>query len=67
MTIDEIKSAIKDLPATERRKVALYILELEKDYISGKVGPQVQEDLDAVSKLVQGAIEKLKNVMKEGR
>ncbi len=67
MTIDEVKTAIKALTPAERRKVALYILELEKDYVAGKVGPQVSEDLDAVGKLIQGAIEKMKNVMKEGR
>ncbi len=67
MTIDEIKSAIKGLPPAERRKVALYILELEKDYVAGKVGPQVSEDLDAVGKMIQGAIEKMKSVMKDSR
>ncbi len=67
MTIDEIKSAIKVLPPAERRKVALYILELEKDYVAGKVGPQVSEDLDAVGKMIQGAIEKMKSVMKDSR
>ena len=67
MTIEELKTAIKGLPVVERRKVALYILELEKDHMRDTVGPQVTEDLVAVSKVVQGAIEKLKSLVKDGR
>lgn len=67
MTVEEVKSVIRDLSVSDRRKVALYILELEKDRVKDAVGPQVSEDLDAVSKLLQGAIEKVKNVMGEKR
>jgi hypothetical protein len=67
MTVEEIKASIKDLSVADRRKVALYILELEKDRLKDTVGPQISEDIDSVSKLVQGAIDKLKNVIKDGR
>ena len=67
MTIEEVKAAVRELPVAERRKVALYILELEKDRMKETVGPQVSEDLDALSKLIQGAIEKVKDLVKDGR
>lgn len=60
MGIDEVKSAIRDLSISERRRVALYILELEKEHVQKTVGPQIAEDLDDVSKVVCEAIEKLK-------
>ncbi len=67
MTIEEIKAAVKELPVAERRKVALYILELEKDRVKDAMGPQVTEDLDALSKMIQGAIDKVKEVVKDRR
>lgn len=57
MPLDQIKSAIRTLTPQDRRKVVLYILELEKEHI----GPQIAEDIDAVSKVVQDALQKLKN------
>ena len=60
MGIEEIKSAIKSLPPDERRKVALYILELEKEHVQKTIGPQIAENLDTASKAFQEAIEKLK-------
>jgi hypothetical protein len=60
MGLEEIKSTIKGLTVKERRKVALYILELEKEYVSKTIGPQLAEDLNDVSKVVQEAFEKLK-------
>ena len=60
VNIDEIKSAIKALTPDERRKVALFILELEKEHIQKTVGPQIAEGLDTASKAFQEAIEKLK-------
>ena len=60
MGIEEIKTAIKGLPANERRKVALYILELEKEYVQKTIGPQIAEDVEDVSRVFQEAIEKLK-------
>lgn len=60
MQLEEIKSAIRSLPAKERRQVALYILELEKDQVQKTIGPQIAEDVEAVSKVVQDAIQRLK-------
>ena len=60
MGLEDIKSAIRSLPANERRQVALYILELEKEHVQNTVGPQIAQDVDAVSKVLQDAIQKLK-------
>lgn len=60
MGIEEIKTAIKGLTANERRKVALYILELEKEHLQKTIGPQIAEDVEDVSRVFQAAIEKLK-------
>jgi hypothetical protein len=60
MEIEEIKTAIKALTVDERRSVALYILELEKEHMKEKIGPQISKDLDDVSKVVQDAMDKLK-------
>jgi hypothetical protein len=60
MTIEEIKTAVRELPAQDRRKIALYILELEKDHMQKTYGPQIAADVDAVSKVVQDAFDKLK-------
>jgi hypothetical protein len=60
MDIDDIKTAIKNLPTDDRRNVALYILELEKEHVQNTYGPQIVEDVESVSKVVQEAIDKLK-------
>lgn len=60
MGIDDIKTAIKNLPTDDRRKVALYILELEKEHVQKTYGPQIVEDVESVTKVVQEAIDKLK-------
>jgi hypothetical protein len=60
MGIEDIKTAIKALTVDERRNVALYILELEKEHLKQKVGPQISKDMDDVSKVVQDAMDKLK-------
>jgi hypothetical protein len=65
MTLEEIKTAVQALPKEDRRKLGVYILELEKDYFQKTVGPQIVDDLDAVSKVVQETIEKMKRKMKE--
>ena len=65
MTLDELKSAVKTLSVEERRKVALYILELEKEHLQEKVGPQIAEDLDSVSKVLQETFQKIKKAVKE--
>jgi hypothetical protein len=65
MQVEQIKTAIKDLPVEDRRKVALYILELEKDYFKGTIGPQIAEDLESVSKVIQDAAEKVKQHLRD--
>lgn len=60
MEIEELKSAIKGLSVQDRRKLALYILELEKEHVSKTVGPQIAKDVEDVSRVVQEALEKLK-------
>jgi len=65
MTLEEIKTAVQALPKEDRRKLGVYILELEKDYFQKTVGPQIVDDLDAVSKVVQETIEKMKRKMKD--
>ncbi len=63
MEIEEIKAAIKELSPQDRRKVALYILELEKEHVKKTMGPQLEEDLNDVSKVVQDAVERLKKLV----
>jgi hypothetical protein len=60
MVLEEVKTAIRALPVDERRKIALFILELEKEHVQKTVGPQIAEDLEDVSKVIREAIEKLK-------
>jgi len=66
MGIEEIKTAIRELGVQERRKIALFILELEKEHVSQTVGPQIAKDLDDVSKVVQEAVDKLKKFVSKG-
>jgi hypothetical protein len=65
MQLEEIKTAIKALTVDDRRKVALYILELEKDHFTEKVGPQIADDLEGVGKVIQETAEKIKQHIKE--
>jgi Holliday junction resolvase RusA-like endonuclease len=60
MDLNEVKSAIRDLTPQDRRKAALYILELEKEQVQRNIGPQIARDVDAVSKAVQDAMQKVK-------
>ena len=64
MTLDEIKSAVKALPADERRRLAVFILDLEKEHIKTTLGPQISEDLQSLSKVLQDAAEKIKRTVK---
>ena len=66
MGIEEVKAGIKELSVQDRRRVALYILELEKDHVSKTIGPQIAEDLNDVSKVVQDTVEKLKKLANKG-
>lgn len=63
MTLEEAKGVVRDLTPEERRKIALYVLELEKDSFKTRMGPHIAEELDGFSRLVQDGIEKLKNVV----
>jgi hypothetical protein len=65
MTIEDLKGAIKGLPTEDRRKLALFILELEKDHFKDKVSPQIREDLEGLSKVVQETFERVKKHVKE--
>jgi hypothetical protein len=65
MTIEELKTAIKSLPTEDRRKLALFILELEKDHVKDTVGPQIREDLEGLSKKVQETFERVKKHVQE--
>jgi class 3 adenylate cyclase len=60
MVLEDIKSAIRELSLEDRRKVALFILDLEKQHFQGTVGPQLVEDLNAFTRVVQEAVEKIK-------
>jgi len=61
--LEEIKAAIRGLSVEDRRKVAVYILELERDHVKENIGPQIAADLDAFSRIVQESVEKLKKVV----
>jgi hypothetical protein len=61
--IEEIKSAIKALSVEDRRKVAVFILELEREHVKENIGPQIAADLDAFSNIVQESVEKIKKVV----
>jgi len=63
MGMEEVKAAIKDLSVEERRKVALYIFELEKDQLQKRIGPQITEDLEGFSRVVQEPVEKLRKLV----
>jgi hypothetical protein len=65
MELTELKAAVKNLSAEERRKLALYILELEKDHFQGTLGPQIVEDLEGLSKVVQEGVQKIKKYVKD--
>jgi hypothetical protein len=65
MTLDELKVAIKGLSPDDRRKLALYILDLEKDHFKDSVAPQILEDLQGLTKAIEEAAEKVKKHVKE--
>jgi hypothetical protein len=60
MTLDELKSAVRALSPEDRRRLALYILELEKDYFRDTVGPQISEDMDSLRRALQDTFDKIK-------
>ncbi|HSQ74608.1 MAG TPA: hypothetical protein VLT13_03580 [Bacteroidota bacterium] len=60
MTLDEVKSAVRLMKPEDRRKVAVFILELEKDHFQDNVGPQIAEDLKGFTKVIQETVDKIK-------
>ncbi|HTX98557.1 MAG TPA: hypothetical protein VMG09_00920 [Bacteroidota bacterium] len=64
MTLDELKTAVNNLTVEERRKLAVFILDLEKEHLKNTIGPQISEDLQALSKVLQDAAEKIKRTVK---
>lgn len=60
MTLEELKSVIQGLRPEDRRKLALFILELEKDHFRDAVGPQIKEDVEALGKVLQETLDKIK-------
>ncbi len=60
MTLDEVKFAVRLMTPEDRRKVALFVLELEKDHFQENVGPQIAEDLKGFTKVVQETVDKIK-------
>jgi hypothetical protein len=66
MGIDDVKAGIKTLTPEERRNVALYILELEKEHVQKTYGPQIVSELENVSKIFQENIDRLKKFVNKG-
>jgi hypothetical protein len=65
MSLEDLMNAVKALSVEERRKLAVYILELEKNHLKETLGPQIDEDLKSVSQALQDAVEKIKKAVKE--
>jgi len=65
MQLEELKTAVKGLNPEDRRKLAFFILELEKDYFKDTVAPKIIEDLEGLSKTVQEVAERVKKNVKE--
>lgn len=65
MTLDQIKTEIQALPKEDRRKLALYILDLEKQYVQDTVGPQLREDLEGLTKAAQDAVDRISRAIRE--
>jgi hypothetical protein len=60
MDLAALKDQIRTLTPEDRRTLALYILELEKDHFRDNVGPQIRQDLEGVGKVLQETFEKIK-------
>ncbi len=66
MDLEGLKNTVRDLSAEDRRKLALYILELEKDHFQKNIGSQIAEDMEGFSKVIQESAEKIKKTLKDG-
>jgi len=65
MQLEELKTEVKNLTTEDRRKLARFILELEKQHVQNSISPQIIEDLEGLSKAVQDTIERIKKHVKE--
>jgi len=65
MQLEEVKTEVKNLTTEDRRKLARFILELEKQHVQNSISPQIIEDLEGLSKAVQDTIERIKKHVKE--
>ena len=65
MQLEDLRTAVKDLKPEDRRKLALFILELEKDHFKDTVAPRILEDLEGLSKAVQEVAERVKKNVKD--
>ena len=65
MTLDQLKAEIQALSKEDRRKLAVFILDLEKQYVQDTVGPQLREDLEGLTKAAQDAMEKISKTIRE--
>jgi hypothetical protein len=63
--LDEVKSAVRTLSPADRRKLALFILELEKEHLETTVGPQFTEDLEAFVRVMEESAAKVKKGFKD--
>lgn len=59
MTTDEIKTAIKELSAPERREIGKYILDLERD----RLQTELPEDLKKLATVIQTETEKMRQIV----
>ena len=66
MELEEVKVIVKELSPEERRKIALYVLELEKEHVRKNVGPRISEELDNALGVIQDGIEKLRKYVNKG-
>ena len=66
MDLESLKTAVESLTVDERRKLPLFILELEKDHFQKNVGSQLADDIEGFTKAVQDAAEKVKKTLKDG-
>jgi hypothetical protein len=64
MDLESLKTAIQSLSVEDRRKLALFILELEKNHFQKNVGSQLAEDMEAFSRTLQEAAEKVKRALR---
>lgn len=65
MQLEELKTEVRNLTTEDRRKLALFILQLEKQHVQDTIGPQIVEDLEGLTKVLQETLEKIKKHVNE--